>query len=180
MQETPMVLQITLGTGLLLASILIAAASAWVMEMAFERGHHWLMREPHRPKLFLMIAVIAIWILAVVTAGVWLWAAAFLLIGVFPTLEEAVYFSTVTFTTLGFGDVLLPKEWRLLAGMAAANGLLNFGLLTALMVEALRHVRLGQIERRHRVRQPDASQAHPKAPHPAAPAAPRPDADPAA
>ncbi|MGL4319843.1 MAG: potassium channel family protein [Paracoccaceae bacterium] len=178
-----MVLQIALGTGLLLASILIAAASAWVMELAFERGHRWLMREPHRPKLFLMIAAISVWILAVITAGVWLWASAFLLLGVFPTLEEAVYFSTVTFTTLGFGDVLLPKEWRLLAGMAAANGLLNFGLLTALMVEALRHVRLGQMARRQSVRPPGAQpaepHAHPKDPHPAAPEAPRPDADPA-
>lgn len=173
--------QIAIGSGLLLTSILIAAASAWIMEMGFERGHHWLMREPHRPKLFLMIAVVSVWILAVITAGVWLWATAFHLIGVFPTFEESLYFSLVTFTSLGFGDLLLPVEWRLLAGMAAANGLLNFGLLTALLVEALRHVRLGQIEGRRRVTPPAAPPAHksghPPAPHPAAPAAPRPDAD---
>ena len=61
-----------------------------------------------------------------------------------------MYFSLVSFTTLGFGDVLFPPEWRLLSGMAAANGLLNFGLLTALLVEALRHVRLGQMNARDR------------------------------
>jgi voltage-gated potassium channel Kch len=175
-----MIGQIALGTGLLLTSILIAAASAWVMELAFERGHRWLMREPHRPKLFLMIAAVSVWILAVITAGVWLWATAFLVIGVFPTFEEAMYFALVTFTTLGFGDVLLPMEWRLLAGMAAANGLLNFGLLTALLVEALRHVRLGQIAKRQ-VRPQAVSPAQPPihraAHHPDAPAAPRPDAD---
>lgn len=171
-----MFIQIAIGSALLLTSILIAAASAWLMELAFERGHHWLMREPHRPKLFMMIAALSSWALAVITAGVWLWAGAFVMLGVFPTLEESVYFSIVTFTTLGFGDVLLPVEWRLLAGMAAANGLLNFGLLTALLVEALRHVRLGQIERR-RVKPPAAPHAHPKDPHPAAPAVPTPDAD---
>jgi voltage-gated potassium channel Kch len=145
-----MFIQIAIGTGLLLTSILIAAVSAWVMELVFLRGHQWLMREPHRPKLIVVIAGVSLWVLGIITAGIWIWAGAFYALGIFPTLEEAVYFAMVTFTTLGFGDVLLPVEWRLLAGMAAANGLLNFGLLTALLVEALRLVRLGQVETRRR------------------------------
>lgn len=52
----------------------------------------------------------------------------------------------VMFTTLGLGDVLLPKDWRILAGMEAANGFLNFGLLSALFIEALRLVRLNQVK----------------------------------
>ncbi len=141
-----MFIQLAVGTGLLMVSILIAAFSAWAMEAAFQRWQRWLMREPHRPKLVMLIVGISLWVLGVITAGIWIWAGAFVLLGIFPTLEEAVYFASVTYTTIGFGDVLLPKEWRLLAGMAAANGLLNFGLLTALLVEALRHVRLGQVE----------------------------------
>ncbi len=145
-----MFIQIAIGTGLLLASILIAAISAWVMEVLFQHGHGWLMREPHRPKLMVLMVGVSLWVLGIITAGVWVWAGAFYALGIFPNLEEAVYFAIVSYTTLGFGDVLLPVEWRLLAGMAAANGLLNFGLLTALLVEALRHVRLGQVEHRRR------------------------------
>lgn len=85
-----------------------------------------------------------------ITASVWIWALAFLWLDLFPTLEEAVYFSLVAFTTLGFGDVLLPRDWRLLSGMAAANGLLNFGLLTAMLVETMRTLRRGQDEARRR------------------------------
>jgi Ion channel len=144
-----MFIQIALGTGLLLTSIILAAFSAWVMEIAFVRGNDWLMREPHRPKLVVLIAVVSLWVLGVVTAGIWIWAGAFYALGVFGSLEESVYFAMVTFTTLGFGDLLLPVEWRLLAGMAAANGLLNFGPLTALLVEALRHVRIGQVSNRN-------------------------------
>lgn len=144
--------QIGLGSLLLLVSILIGAVSAWAMEVAFQRSHGWLMREPHRPKLMLVVGGVSVWILGIITAGVWLWALAFYGLGVFATLEEAVYFSLVTYTTLGFGDVLLPRDWRLLAGMAAANGLLNFGLMTALLVEALRHIRLGQVEVRRKRR----------------------------
>jgi Ion channel len=139
-----MFLQIALGSMLLLTSILTTAVSAWVMEVAYARCHTWLMQEPHRLKLMAMIAVVSVWVLGVITAGIWIWAGAFYALGAFGSLEESVYFAMVTYTTLGFGDLLLPQEWRLLAGMAAANGLLNFGLLTALFVEALRHVHVGQ------------------------------------
>lgn len=143
-----MVLQITVGTALLLTNILIAAVAAMLLEVMFQRSHTWMLREPHRPKLVLMIAGVSLWVLGVITAGIWVWALAYLEIGAFATLEQAVYFSLVCFTTLGFGDLLLPQDWRILAGMTAANGLLNFGLLTALLIEALRHIRLGQVRQR--------------------------------
>ena len=141
-----MILQIAVGTGLLLTNILIAAVAAMLLEVMFQRTHHWMLREPHRPKLVLMIAGVSLWVLGVVTAAVWVWALAYLSLGAFATLEEAICFSLVCFTTLGFGDVLLPHEWRM--GMTAANGFLNFGLLTALLIEALRQIRLGQVEKR--------------------------------
>lgn len=145
-----MFIQLALGTALLLISIAMAGLSFWAMEVMVMRLHPWLTREPHRPKLMLVLCVSAIWILAQMTVGVWMWALAFLGLGVFQALEPAVYFSLVAFTTLGFGDILLPQEWRLLGGMAAANGLLNIGLVTALLVEALRQVRLQQLaNRRH-------------------------------
>jgi hypothetical protein len=104
------------------------------------------MREPHRPKLALVMSVTVIWVLGMVTVGVWLWAFAFRALDIFTTMEASVYFALVAYTTLGYGDILLPHEWRLLGGMAAANGLLSMGLLTAMLVEVLRHVRIGQIE----------------------------------
>ena len=140
-----MFIQIALGTGLMLLSILIAGLSYWLMEHFLMRLGPWLTRAPHRPKLILVLCVSAVWIMAQMTAGVWAWALTMMALGVFDTLELAVYFALVAFTTLGFGDVLLPTEWRLLGGMAAANGLLNIGLVTALLVEALRQVRLQQL-----------------------------------
>lgn len=143
-----MIAQITIGTGILLVNILMAAVAAMLLEVAFQRSHPFMMREPHRPKLVLMIAGVSLWVLGVVTAAVWVWALAYQALGAFGTLEEAVYFSLVCFTTLGFGDLLMPQNWRILAGMEAANGFLNFGLLTALLIEALRQIRLEQVERR--------------------------------
>ena len=49
------------------------------------------------------------------------------------TLEKAVYFSFVTFTTLGYGDITLSEGWRLLSGIQALNGILLVGWSTALI-----------------------------------------------
>ncbi|PUB17511.1 ion channel [Yoonia sediminilitoris] len=140
-----MLIQIALGSALLITSILIAGVSFWLLECGLRRMRGWLTRAPHRPKLILVLCLAALWILAQMTAAVWLWALTMLALGIFDTLELSVYFALVAFTTLGFGDVLLPMEWRLLSGMAAVNGLLNIGLVTAGMVEMLRQLRLQQI-----------------------------------
>ena len=49
------------------------------------------------------------------------------------TFEEAVYFSFVTFTTVGFGDVVLTPGVRLLSGIEALNGIILVGWSTALL-----------------------------------------------
>jgi len=141
-----MFVQIAFGSALMLLSILITGVSFWFMEMFMLRYRPWLARTPHRPKITLIFCLTAVWILLQVSAGVWIWAVALWSLEIFATLELSVYFSLVAFTTLGFGDVLLPEEWRLLSGMAAANGLLNFGLLTALLVEVMRQVRASQVD----------------------------------
>lgn len=141
-----MFVQFALGSVLMLGSIVMGAMLIWLLEWAYARCETWLLRAPHRPKLVLIVLVSSLAVMVMVTVSVWLWAAAFHLLDVFDTFEEAMYFTLVTFTTLGYGDVLLPQEWRLLGGIAAANGLLSFGLTTALLIESLRHVRVRQIE----------------------------------
>lgn len=145
-----MFVQIALGTGLLVVNVLIMAVAAFLLEVGFRRAHPWLLTPPQRPKLLLMLVGVCLWVLAVITIGVWIWALALTGIGALETVEEAVYFSIVAFSTLGLGDVVPHPEWRIFAVMAAVNGFLSFGLLTALLVEALRQVRLSQLEMRHR------------------------------
>ncbi len=79
--------------------------------------------------------------MAMMTFGVWLWAIVFQQMAVFASLEEAVYYALVAYSTLGLGDVKMPEEQRLLGGMTAANGFLMFGLMTAMLTDTLRHVR---------------------------------------
>ncbi len=140
-----MIIQIAIGSVLLVLSVMTAGISFWVVEWRLLRLRPWLTRPPHRPKLMIVLCTTALWVLLQMTVAVWLWALTFSGLGIFTSLEEAVYFALVSFTTLGFGDILLPIEWRLLGGMAALNGLLNMGLVTAAMIEVLRQLRLQQL-----------------------------------
>lgn len=138
-----MAIQIGLGTALILLSIVVGATAFWLIELLFDRASRSRRGHPRgRLLVFSMAAMIVA--VAQMTLAVWLWALTFWGIGAFPDPETSVYFALVAFTTLGFGDLLLPLEWRLLGGFAAANGLLNFGLMTAFLVEVLRAFRIDQ------------------------------------
>jgi hypothetical protein len=84
------------------------------------------------------IIVGVLFILFVHTINVWIWAAVFIIVGAFDSLEPALYFSLVSFTTVGFGDITLSHDWRLLSGLTAAHGFLAFGWSAAYMVELVR------------------------------------------
>lgn len=137
--------QIAIGSALVVVSVLISALIFLAMEALMARAHRWLIRPPHRPKLALVLVTTVMGALGMITASVWIWALAFLEIGVFETLEEALYFALESFTTLGFGDIILPPQWRILSGMTAVNGFLNIGMISAVVLETIRYVRRNQL-----------------------------------
>jgi len=136
-----MFVQLLIGAGLIVATTIVAGLGFLVIETVQARFHGWLIRPPHALKMLILLCTSVIWFLLIVSVAVWIWGLAFLAIGLFDATEEAIYFAIVSFTTLGFGDILLPKDWRLLSGMASINGLLMIGLQTAMLIEILRRVR---------------------------------------
>jgi hypothetical protein len=82
----------------------------------------------------LLLAVIVVAIVFGHTIVVWIWSVAFVVSGALPNMEESVYFTLVTYTTVGYGDLTLGQDFRVFGTMAAITGLLNFGLSTAFLV----------------------------------------------
>jgi hypothetical protein len=62
------------------------------------------------------------------------WALFYVLVGALPDLETAAYFSLTSYTTVGYGDVVLPEAWRLLGPIEAAVGVLMLGWSTGILV----------------------------------------------
>ena len=70
------------------------------------------------------------------TVEIWIWAAAYLALGTVQNFEEALYFSTATFSTVGYGDITLTAEWRLFGAMEGLNGFILIGWSTAYLISA--------------------------------------------
>jgi hypothetical protein len=84
------------------------------------------------------IALLALVVSAAVQIA--LWAAAFVLCGEFADFETAYYHSAVNFTTLGYGDIVMSRRWRLLGPLEAVNGSLMLGLSAAMLFTILARV----------------------------------------
>lgn len=78
-----------------------------------------------------VVIALAGWIVGGHFIDVALWALFYASARALPTLDTAVYFSAVTYTTVGCGDVVLPQRWRLAGGVEALTGILMCGWSTA-------------------------------------------------
>ncbi|MEM8784836.1 MAG: ion channel [Pseudomonadota bacterium] len=98
------------------------------------------MTSPVRDAIILFFSIV--WMMIGIVTIVFAWALLFLHLGLFTGLEEAFYFALISTTTVGYGDVILPEPSRILAGFAAADGFIIFGLDTAVLFEILRQLRV--------------------------------------
>jgi hypothetical protein len=107
---------------------------------------------PIRQGMAIMVTVMGL--VFIHSAEVWFYAGAFLAVGALDDLETALYFSTTSFTTIGYGDVVLARRWRLMGAIEGANGLLLFGWSTAFLISITSRVRVLEhdwLERTRRV-----------------------------
>lgn len=86
------------------------------------------------------VAAFVVVMFAAAIIEIWCWSALFLYVGAFDNVEPAVYFTTVSYTTLGYGDVTLGPDHRQLAAVCAANGIIMFGWTTALVFAVVQRV----------------------------------------
>lgn len=87
------------------------------------------------------ILLIVIGLFALHSIEIWVYTLAYLALGVFTNVETAVYYSTSTFTTAGYGDVVPGADWRMLGAAESANGFLLIGWSTAFLVSVSARVR---------------------------------------
>jgi hypothetical protein len=73
---------------------------------------------------------IAGWIVLLHLLEISAWAAAYVWDHAMPDLQSALYFSAVTYTTTGYGDLVLSREWRLVGAVEALTGILMCGWST--------------------------------------------------
>src|SRR3954451_3657033 len=97
----------------------VAAAMPGLARLSLVADRFWL-----STRLFVRLAA---WIVLLHLLEVTAWALFYVLRHAMPDLSSALYFSAVTYTTTGYGDLVLPPEWRLVGGVEALTGLIMCG-----------------------------------------------------
>ena len=69
-----------------------------------------------------------------------IWAAIFMYLGEFSIFETAFYHSAVNFASLGYGDIVMSENWRLLGALEASNGVLMFGLSAGTLLAVMQNL----------------------------------------
>lgn len=96
-----------------------------------------------RDRSFLTVSLPLFGVIAILMLGnclqLTLWGCLFLLLGEFESLDVAIYHSAVNFATLGYGDLVMSEQWRMLGPLEAINGALMIGLSGACMLAVMQH-----------------------------------------
>lgn len=127
-----MLYQIVTGTGVLLATIFIHGMAVMLL---FHIGRGPL-TGTRKLSAYARLGLSYFFVTGFVIAHmieIMLWATVYRLVGELPNFEDAMYFSAITFATIGYGDITLSNEWRLASAIEGVNGILLFGWTTAFL-----------------------------------------------
>jgi hypothetical protein len=140
---------------MLLCLVVQVAVVFWCVRYYAQRSS----RAAPRAGILEAIVPLVVTMLAMMVANllqVALWGVLFVLLGEFEELYAAIYHSAVNFTSLGYGDVVMKQEWKLLGPLEAANGVLMMSMtaaaLTAILQNTVRSQANAMVEERRRGR----------------------------
>ena len=100
----------------------VAAALRWMRRLAIASQGLWSWNW-----FFIRLAA---WMILLHLIEIGVWALIYVWRGALPDLQTAMYFSGVTYTTTGYGDLVLPENWRLVGAVEALTGILMCGWST--------------------------------------------------
>lgn len=144
-----LLLQLSLATIMVALTILIHLVGlGLLLELLRAHGRQFRDRKP-LPQAVLILTVV-LGLFALHALEIWGYAALYSALRTLHDFEEALYFSTVTYTTIGYGDLTLPKPWRVLGAIEGANGIILLGWSTAFFFSVLQRIRTVEADWLHR------------------------------
>lgn len=133
---------LAIGTGMASATVLVHFGGLLLLTWIMNRQGYRL--QPHLSHLrrAAVILVVVLGIFALHSIEIWLYAALYLALGEMAHFEEALYFSTAAFATIGFGDVVMSPRWRIISVIEGANGWILFAWSTAFLIGVTTRMRV--------------------------------------
>ena len=124
----------------------------FIAAMRYYTRHEYLVDNPSFAASLIVITSVMLILVIGNLAQIAIWSLLFLLLGEFSQFSEAFYHSAVNFATLGYGDIVMSAEHKLLSPLEAINGVLMIGVSTAALMTAFQDamrktIRAREIER---------------------------------
>jgi len=126
-----MLTEISVAALIVSICLLLHVAVLLLMAESLLRRREYLERKGKRVAVGILMILLFSAIMLLHTIETGLWAVFYYTRGLFKDFETSLYFSMTSYTTIGYGDVLLPEKWRLLGSIEGISGVLLCGVSTA-------------------------------------------------
>jgi voltage-gated potassium channel len=134
-----LILELATATALVATTCTLHLLGIGALMVLLGRRHHPDRADVMRQAIAICSAAGGLFMLH--AAEIWLYAWFYLAVGAFPALEVSLYFSTASYTTVGYGDVVLDPAWRVVGAIESANGIILLGWSTAFFVAIVGRIR---------------------------------------
>ena len=134
-------LALVLSAGLVLATVIVQIAGLAVLIWILRRRARGLAGLTYVLQQLGVILAVVMGLFVMHAVQIWLYALVYVGIGAFETFETALYFSTSSFTTVGYGEIFMAPPWRIVSAIQSANGFLLLGWSTIFLISVLARLR---------------------------------------
>lgn len=129
-------INLLLGLGTM-AVCLVLQAVLLVSAIRYYSRHDSLVSSPSSWTTLAVLIAVMLLLVAGNLLQLAIWAWVFVILEEFATFREAFYHSAVNFATLGYGDIVMSPQHRLLGPLEAINGVIMIGVSTATLMATL-------------------------------------------
>lgn len=140
--QSQLAANLAVATAMVTLTVLVHFWGLLVLTHVMQRGGRRLRPHDSRIGQAAIILLVVFGIFAAHTIEVWLYAMLYMALGEARAFEEALYFSTVTFMSLGYGDIVLSPKWRVVSAIESANGVILVAWSTTFLFSVTQRLRL--------------------------------------
>lgn len=137
-------LELAVGSALVVATVVIHGAGLILLARLLrleEREEHFSHLPPISLRGAAVTLAVVLGLFALHGTEIWIYAAVFQRLGAIEDFRTALYFSTITYSSIGYDAEPLDPSWRMVAGIEGINGLILLGWSTAFFVTVIGRIR---------------------------------------
>jgi voltage-gated potassium channel len=133
--------QLIIATAMAALTVTMHLLGLTVLIAATNRHFRPLQADRHLVRQMLVLIGVSFGLFTLHGVEIWSYATLYYRVGAIRSFEDALYFSTATYATIGYGDLTLAKGWRVLGAIEGANGVILLGWSTAFFISIVARIR---------------------------------------